>query len=117
MRTAVRCGTANRCKQAISMVYAGGSFGRRASKNSDYVLEAAHIAKAINGAAPVKLVWMREDDMRAGYYRPLFYHALEAAIDDNSQLVGWRHRLIGQSIVMGSPFEEALSMGGIDRVS
>lgn len=101
----------------INMLYAGGSFGRRASKNSDYVLEAAHIAKAINGAAPVKLVWMREDDMRAGYYRPLFFHALEAAIDDNSQLVGWRHRLVGQSIVMGSPFEQALSMGGIDRVS
>jgi isoquinoline 1-oxidoreductase beta subunit len=101
----------------INMLYAGGSFGRRASKSSDYVLEVAHIAKAINGKAPVKLVWMREDDMRAGYYRPLFHHALEAAIDDNSQLAGWRHRLVGQSIVTGSPFEQMLVKNGIDAVS
>jgi isoquinoline 1-oxidoreductase beta subunit len=66
---------------------------------SDYVMEAAHIVKAINGRAPVKLVWLREDDMRAGYYRPLFHHALEAALDGGGKLVGWRHRLVGQSIM------------------
>jgi len=30
------------------MLYAGGSFGRRANPQSDYLVEAAHIAKAIN---------------------------------------------------------------------
>ncbi|WP_324778449.1 xanthine dehydrogenase family protein molybdopterin-binding subunit [Thiobacillus sedimenti] len=101
----------------IHMLYAGGSFGRRASKDSDYVLEAAHIVKAIGGRAPVKLVWMREDDMRAGYYRPLFHHALEAAIDGNGKLVGWRHRLVGQSIMAGSPFAAGMIKDGIDLVS
>ncbi len=56
---------------SLHMLYAGGSFGRRANPKSDYVVEAAAIAKAINGRAPVKMVWTREDDMRAGYYRPL----------------------------------------------
>ncbi|MBL8440492.1 MAG: xanthine dehydrogenase family protein molybdopterin-binding subunit, partial [Betaproteobacteria bacterium] len=96
----------------IHTLYAGGSFGRRASKDADYVLEAAHIVKAINGKISgnpaVKLVWLREDDMRAGYYRPLFHHALEAAIDAVGKLVGWRHRLVGQSILIGSPFEKML---------
>lgn len=101
----------------IHMLYAGGSFGRRASSHSDYVLEAAHIVKAINGKAPVKLVWMREDDMRAGYYRPLFHHALEAALDDKGRLTGWRHRLVGQSIVAGTAFEKNLVKDGIDQVS
>lgn len=101
----------------IHMLYAGGSFGRRASSHSDYVLEAAHIVKAINGRAPVKLVWMREDDMRAGYYRPLFHHVLEAALDDKGQLTGWRHRLVGQSIVAGTAFEKNLVKDGIDQVS
>ena len=101
----------------IHMLYAGGSFGRRASKDSDYVLEAAHIVKAIDGRAPVKLVWMREDDMRAGYYRPLFHHALEAAVDGNGRLTGWRHRLVGQSIIAGSPFAAGMIKGGIDLVS
>ncbi len=101
----------------LNMLYAGGSFGRRACKDSDYLLEAAHIVKAINGRAPVKLVWLREDDMRAGYYRPLFHHALEATIDVNGRLAGWRHRLVGQSILIGSPFEAFLVKDGIDGVS
>jgi len=101
----------------LNMLYAGGSFGRRACTQSDYVLEAAHIVKAINGRAPVKLVWLREDDMRGGYYRPLFHHALEAALDGSGQLVGWHHRLVGQSIITGSPFEAMLVKDGIDHVS
>lgn len=101
----------------INMLYAGGSFGRRACKDSDYVIEAAQIAKAIGGKAPVKLVWLREDDMRGGYYRPLFHHALEAAVDGSGKLTGWRHRLVGQSIVIGSPFEKMLVKDGIDGVS
>ena len=102
---------------SIHMLYAGGSFGRRASKSSDYVLEAASIAKAINGRAAVKMVWLREDDTKAGYYRPAFHHVLEAALDDQGQLVGWRHRLVGQSILTGTPLEAMMVKDGIDAVS
>ncbi len=101
----------------LNMLYAGGSFGRRANTQSDYVLEAAHIVKAINGKAPVKLVWLREDDMRGGYYRPMFHHALEAALDGSGKLIGWHHRLVGQSILTGSPFEAMMVKDGIDHVS
>jgi isoquinoline 1-oxidoreductase beta subunit len=100
----------------INTLYAGGSFGRRANKDADYVLEAGNIVKAINGRAPVKLVWLREDDMRAGYYRPMFHHRLMAGLDANGKLVGWRHRLVGQSIVGGSPFA-GLIKDGIDATS
>jgi isoquinoline 1-oxidoreductase beta subunit len=100
----------------INTLYAGGSFGRRAAKDSDYVLEAAHIAKAIGGRAPVKLVWTREDDMRAGYYRPMFHHRLWASLDAQGKLTGWRHRLVGQSILVGTPFA-ALIKDGIDATS
>ncbi|MCX7178865.1 MAG: xanthine dehydrogenase family protein molybdopterin-binding subunit [Proteobacteria bacterium] len=100
----------------INMLFAGGSFGRRAGKDSDYLLEAAHIVKAIKGRAPVKLVWLREDDMRAGYYRPMFHHVLEAALDAGGKLLGWRHRLVGQSILADSPFAAGIK-DGIDGVS
>jgi isoquinoline 1-oxidoreductase beta subunit len=63
----------------INTLYAGGSFGRRANPQSDYVVEAAQIVKALNGAAPVKLQWTREDDTRAGYFRPLYYHTIAPA--------------------------------------
>jgi isoquinoline 1-oxidoreductase beta subunit len=100
----------------IHTLYAGGSFGRRANKDSDYVLEAGNIVKAIKGRAPVKLVWLREDDMRAGYYRPMFHHRLMAGLDQQGKLVGWRHRLVGQSILTGSPFG-AMVKDGIDGAS
>jgi isoquinoline 1-oxidoreductase beta subunit len=100
----------------LNMLYAGGSFGRRASTASDYVLEAVTIAKAIGGKLPVKLVWLREDDMKAGFYRPAFHHTLEAAIDAQGRLVGWRHRLVGQSILAGTPMA-GMMKDGLDPVS
>ncbi len=101
----------------ITMLYAGGSFGRRANPASDYVIEAALIAKAIKGKAPVKLVWTREDDTRAGYYRPLYYHALKAGLDTRGALIAWQHRIVGQSILKGTAFESALVKDGIDMTS
>jgi isoquinoline 1-oxidoreductase beta subunit len=101
----------------LNMLYAGGSFGRRANPYSDYVVEAAQIVKATGGKAPVKLVWTREDDMRGGMYRPLFVHALRGGLDANGNLVAWRHRLVGQSILTGTAFEKVLVKEGIDATS
>lgn len=101
----------------IHMLYAGGSFGRRANPLSDYVLEAAAIAKAAGGKAPVKLVWTRENDMQAGFYRPMYFHALKAGLDAQGNLVAWQHRIVGQSIVAGTAFEPMLVKNGIDATS
>ena len=101
----------------LNMLYAGGSFGRRANPNSDYLLEAVDIAKAIKGRAPVKLVWTREDDMQAGYYRPMNYHVLKAGLDAQGRIVAWHHRIVGQSILTGTAFESAMVKGGIDITS
>ena len=101
----------------LNMLYAGGSFGRRANPQSDYLLEAVHIAQASGGKAPVKLVWTREDDMRAGWYRPMFFHTLRAGLDADGNLVAWQHRLVGQSIITGTAFESGMVKGGIDSTS
>jgi len=50
----------------------------------------------------VKLVWGREDDMRAGYYRPMYYHSLEAGLDAQGRPIAWRHTIVGQSILAGT---------------
>ena len=83
----------------LNMLFAGGSFGRRASSQSDYILEAVNIAielvRSEKIGIPVKLVWTREDDMKAGFYRPLYVHALKAGLDANGKIVGWHHRVAG----------------------
>jgi isoquinoline 1-oxidoreductase beta subunit len=55
--------------------------------------------------------------MKAGYYRPLFHHRIEAALEADGSIRAWRHRLVGQSIVTGSAFEPAMVKNGIDAVS
>lgn len=101
----------------IHMLYAGGSFGRRANPHSDYVLEAAHIAKRLGKPIPVKLVWSREDDMRAGYYRPMYFHRLQGAVAPDGTPSLWQHRIVGQSIVTGTAFADALMLDGVDSTS
>jgi isoquinoline 1-oxidoreductase beta subunit len=90
-------------KVEIETLFAGGSFGRRASANSDYVVECVHIAKAIGGGRPVKLVWTREDDMTAGRYRPMAHHALSVRTDSEGYPAVWRHRVVTQSIQKEMP--------------
>src|SRR5882724_2953100 len=101
----------------LNMLYAGGSFGRRANPQSDYLVEATQVAKAIAGRAPVKLVWTREDDMRGGYYRPMYCHALKAGLDAQGNIVAWQHRIVGQSILAGTAFEGMMVKDGIDATS
>ena len=100
----------------INTLYAGGSFGRRANPHSDYVVEATHIARAKKGT-PVKLVWTREDDTRAGYFRPMYVHKIRGALDADGNPLAWEQRVVGQSILAGTLFEQFAVKDGIDASS
>jgi isoquinoline 1-oxidoreductase beta subunit len=102
----------------IHTLYAGGSFGRRANTVSDYIVEAVSIAKALGAdGKPVKLIWTREDDVRGGRYRPMYLHAIEAGLDDGGNLIAWHHRIVGQSILEGTPFAAVMVKDGVDETS
>jgi isoquinoline 1-oxidoreductase subunit beta len=96
-------------KVQLHTTFLGGGFGRRANPQSDFVVEAVHVAKATGG--PVKVIWTREDDMQGGWYRPAFLHAIEGGIDASGNAVSWRSRLVGQSIMQGTPFAAAMMKG------
>jgi isoquinoline 1-oxidoreductase beta subunit len=87
----------------IHTTFLGGGFGRRANPQSDFVTEAARVAKAVK--KPVKVIWTREDDMKGGYYRPMWYDRIRAGIDEKGNLVAWQHTIVGQSILSGTPFD------------
>jgi isoquinoline 1-oxidoreductase beta subunit len=102
---------------AFNTMMAGGGFGRRAVGSSDFIFEAAQVAKARFAAGrrgPVKLVWTREDDVRGGYYRPMHLHRAEIAHDGKGKVLAWRHVIVGQSIMSGTPFEAFMVKDGID---
>ncbi len=102
---------------SIHTLYAGGSFGRRANAGSDYISEAVSVAKACGAdGTPIKLQWTREDDIHGGLYRPMYFHKMEAALNGRNELAGWRHVIVGQSIVDGTPFA-AMMKNGIDPTS
>ena len=100
----------------INTVFAGGSFGRRANPHSDYVLEAAEIATHHKGT-PIKLIWSREDDTAAGFFRPMYAHKIKAGVDDAGNIIAWQQRIAGQSILEGTAFSSLMVKDGIDATS
>ena len=95
---------------SINTLAAGGTFGRRANPESDYIAEVASIAKATGGAYPVRLIWTREDDITGGRYRPLNYHRVSAGIGRDGK-VAWRQRVVGQSIIGDTPLAGMMKNG------
>lgn len=95
----------------INTLYAGGSFGRRACP-SDYVVDAAHIAKQLPGRA-VKMLWTREDEILNGRYRPMAVHHVRGAVSADGKALAWQHHAVAQAILRGTPFE-AMIQGPVD---
>src|SRR5262249_45201538 len=93
--------------------FLGGGFGRRANPVSDFVADAVHLAK--DAHAPVKVIWTREDDTRAGWYRPMFLHRLRVGVGEDGMPVAWHQRAVCQSILAGTPFAEMLIKNGVDE--
>lgn len=93
----------------------GGGFGRRATPAADFVAEAVEIARG--EGAPVQTIWTREDDVRGGYYRPMFVHRVRAGLDRSGAPVAWQQRIVGQSVARGTRLEAAMMAHGVDMAS
>ena len=83
----------------IRMTRSGGGFGRRLS--NDFVAEAVRVALAAK--VPIRLIWTREDDFAADFYRPYGMHRIEAAVDVDKNIVGWRHRVAATPKITRDP--------------
>jgi isoquinoline 1-oxidoreductase subunit beta len=95
----------------IHTTYLGGGFGRRAEQ--DFVIEAVELSKAMS--APVQVTWSREDDMQSDFYRPAVLVKLTAGLDGSGNVVAWKNRIVGPSIM--SRFFPGSVKNGIDESS
>ncbi len=75
----------------------GGGFGRRSQP--DFVVDAILISKIVGGGTPVKVIYSREDDLAAGRMRPMTVHRIDVGLDASGRIVGWNHRVVGESAI------------------
>jgi isoquinoline 1-oxidoreductase beta subunit len=91
----------------VHSMYMGGGFGRRGG--TDFISEAVEISKAIG--APVKLTWMREDDIQTGPYRPAAYVKFAGSLDSQGWPEAFMARVVCPSFGGGHAGE------GLDRTA
>ena len=91
----------------------GGGFGRRAY--ADLVIYGLGISREVK--KPVKLIWTREQDVKACWMRPQTAHFLQAGLDDKGDVVGWRHRVVGEATVAYSQPQRLEAAKGLDPLT
>jgi len=82
----------------------GGGFGRK--WQTDFVIETVRIAKHFD--RPVKLSWMREDEIQQDYFGQAVVAKVKAAIDIEGNISGWHNR---QAQVYGAVHEYCFPQG------
>jgi isoquinoline 1-oxidoreductase subunit beta len=85
-------------KVIVHKHHLGGGFGRRGLAQ-DWARIAVLIAKQVD--RPVKMIWTREEDVQHDYYRPMVLARQAAGFGAAGNLVGWRVRVCGSSILVG----------------
>ncbi|MFW7347289.1 MAG: molybdopterin cofactor-binding domain-containing protein [Pigmentiphaga sp.] len=95
----------------VHITLLGGGYGRRAE--ADYSLHAALLAKAMPGV-PIQVIWTREDDFLRARPRPMTAQHLVAGVDAQGRIIGWRHRLVSESIMARTAAAAYEKSGGRD---
>jgi isoquinoline 1-oxidoreductase subunit beta len=88
----------------LNVVPSGGSFGRRLFH--DPLIHAAQVSQRIG--KPVKLVWMREEDIKHGRTRPVSIHHVRATCH-NGDVTSFEHRQACQEMDLRHGFGDIVS--------
>jgi isoquinoline 1-oxidoreductase subunit beta len=97
---------------SVTTTLLGGGFGRRFAQ--DFVIAAVQASKAVS--APVKVVYTREDDMKAQFYRPASVVHLRGGIDPAGMPAFLETRITCSSIsqASGSPLKDGIDDAAVE---
>jgi len=96
-------------KVVLHNAFLGGGFGRRAQRNSDVVLEAVQLSRAVS--KPVLSVYTREDDVRGLSYRPHVMSRVRGGVDAAGMPVAWQQTIVSQGVLRGGWTEAFIPKG------
>jgi isoquinoline 1-oxidoreductase beta subunit len=97
----------------VNSMFMGGGFGRRGGV--DFIGEAVEISKA--AGAPVKLTWMREDDIQNGPFRPAAYVKFGGAVDAEGWPVAFTARVVCPSFFGDGQGVDGIAVEGIEDLA
>jgi len=97
-------------KVKINTLMLGGGFGRRFAL--DFTVDATLLSKL--SGKPVKLIYSREDDMAAGFYRPASVARFSGAIDAQGKPIVLKIGVGSPSLMAGSGFMK-IPANGVDE--
>lgn len=102
----------------VHRTFLGGGFGRR--YQTDFIVQAVQISKAV--AAPVKLLWSREEDMQHDFYRPKARGRYRAVLGERPRIVAVEANLACGSLMermrpggLGGKVDALSAEGALDR--
>jgi isoquinoline 1-oxidoreductase beta subunit len=100
-------------KVTVNSMFMGGGFGRRGG--TDFIGEAVEIAKA--AGVPVKLTWMREDDIQNGPFRPAAHVKFSGAVDAAGWPLALSARVVCPSFFGNGDGVDGISVEGIEDLA
>lgn len=99
-------------KVKVNALMLGGGFGRRFAP--DFVIDATLLSKL--SGKPVKLIYAREDDMAAGFYRPPSVARFEVTLDSQGSPTVLKAGIGSPSIMAATGFM-TIPADGVDRLA
>ncbi|MGW2161439.1 molybdopterin cofactor-binding domain-containing protein [Nonomuraea sp. NPDC001699] len=99
----------------VHVTYAGGSFGLHSSAEKDPTTEAVEIARALGWKHPVKVQSPREEEFKAGRYRPMAVHRVRAGADAQGRLTALHQQIAAQPTSINLPYvRDVMFTNGVD---
>jgi isoquinoline 1-oxidoreductase subunit beta len=99
----------------VHVTFAGGSFGMHSTATKDPTTEAVQVAKALEWRHPIRVQSLREEEFKAGRFRPMAVHRVRAAADGQGRLTAVHHHVVAEPTSPNLPFvRDVMFRDGVD---